>query len=404
MIGNTYGYSQQDYLNDIQAAHNAGIDGFALNFATNNVFASTDIALNDIYKAAESFGNSFRLFLSFDYAVVPDWDPLTVVEYIDRYKTSSAQFKYNGKPFVSTFEGPDRAADWENIKNQTGCFFIPDYSSLGAFGAASLPSVDGLLSWNAWPQYQDDVPKADQEYISALGGRPYMMPVSPWFFTNIPEYNKNWLWHSDELWPRRWDQVFQLKPTFVELLTWNDWGESQYLAALPRSEDVIPAAARGYVSAAPHVSWLSDLPYYIQKYKNGGSEPAVGSYTPHITFWYRLNPKGSCSTGDTTCNSAKNGQTTYPPTDCAKDAVFFSVFTGSKATVHVSIGGEVQEPQVASSGGVFHANVPFNSLTGLVEIAATMEDGSRLGPIYGPEISKECVGGQVNWNAWVGGS
>jgi hypothetical protein len=25
----------------------------------------------------------------------------------------------------------------------------------------------------------------------------YMMPVSPWFFTNLPGYNKNWLWRGE---------------------------------------------------------------------------------------------------------------------------------------------------------------------------------------------------------------
>lgn len=34
MVGNTYPYTPQDWAADINAAHNAGIDGFALNIGT----------------------------------------------------------------------------------------------------------------------------------------------------------------------------------------------------------------------------------------------------------------------------------------------------------------------------------------------------------------------------------
>lgn len=44
-----------------------------------------------------------------------------------------------------------------------------------------------------------------------------MMPVSPWFYTNLPEYSKNWLWRGDDLWHIRWQQVLDIQPTFVEV-------------------------------------------------------------------------------------------------------------------------------------------------------------------------------------------
>lgn len=163
IIGNTADYTQQDFLDSIGNASAAGIDGFALNIATDAVFAHTDQSLNDVYSAAEQFDQSFKLFLSFDYGVVPDWDPSVVIEYINRYKNSSAQFLYEDKPLVSTFEGPSHASNWTDIKDQTGCFFMPDYSSLGAAGAAATDNVDGLLSWDAWPDYTADVPTTDQE-------------------------------------------------------------------------------------------------------------------------------------------------------------------------------------------------------------------------------------------------
>lgn len=63
----------------------------------------------------------------------------------------------------------------------------------------------------------------DTAYISALGSKPYMMAVSPWFYANVPAWNKNWLWRGDDLWYDRWSQVLQLQPEFVQIISWNDW-------------------------------------------------------------------------------------------------------------------------------------------------------------------------------------
>lgn len=36
--------------------------------------------------------------------------------------------------------------------------------------------------------------------LTQAGGKPYMMPVSPWFYTNLPGYDKNWAWGGGSLW------------------------------------------------------------------------------------------------------------------------------------------------------------------------------------------------------------
>ena len=57
-----------------------------------------------------------------------------------------------------------------------------------------------------------------------------MMVVSPWFYTNLPQYKKNWMW-PDKLmltWADRWTQVLTLQPQqpdYVEIISWNDFGE-----------------------------------------------------------------------------------------------------------------------------------------------------------------------------------
>lgn len=71
----------------------------------------------------------------------------------------------------------------------------------------------------------------DIQYLKVLVRKWYMMPVSPWFYTNLP--SKNWLWRGDDLWHQWWDEVMNLQPELVEILTWNDWGESHYISPNP---------------------------------------------------------------------------------------------------------------------------------------------------------------------------
>lgn len=59
----------------------------------------------------------------------------------------------------------------------------------------------------------------DYGLMSALQGRPYMMPVSPWFYTNALKSTKNYNFKSDILWHQRWEQVLGAAPNFVQVNT-----------------------------------------------------------------------------------------------------------------------------------------------------------------------------------------
>jgi hypothetical protein len=77
---------------------------------------------------------------------------------------------------------------------------VPDWSSLGAKAALGIsPGVpDGLFNWASWPWGNTDMDTyTDASYLQYLNGLPYMMPVSPWFYTNLPGYHKNWLWRGE---------------------------------------------------------------------------------------------------------------------------------------------------------------------------------------------------------------
>lgn len=402
ILGNTAPYSRDDFHADIKAASDAGIDGFALNIGGDSF---TSASLDALFAAAESFnratGRSFRSFISFDYAAYPFTIDDCVTRLL-RHSPSPAYFHHNGRPVASTFLGTRAHRDWNEIKRRTNAYFIPTYSDVWVGESARYPPVDGLLSWDAWPYHANVTPATDQHYVEQLksAGKQYMMPVSPWFYTAC--CGKNWLYNSDQLWPARWQQVFQLRPDFVQLLTWNDYGESHYLGPQTTHASSYPQGSKGFNEGMVHSAWLSDLPYYIQKYKSG-NEPVAGAYNEHLTFWYRRNPKYSCGTGGTVCNSKANGQQTFPPTDCAADQVNFSVFTAETAVVTVQIGDGRPRTVTSLTRGLFSGSVPFDGETGAVKISAQV--GPRtIRTITGPGITNDCGGlGHVNWNPWVGG-
>ena len=79
---------------------------------------------------------------------------------------------------------------------------MPDWSSAGAKVALGLADgiADGLFSWAAWPWGNTDgntyVDASYEDFLERAGNKPYMMPVSPWFYTNMPGFDKNWLWRG----------------------------------------------------------------------------------------------------------------------------------------------------------------------------------------------------------------
>jgi glucan endo-1,3-alpha-glucosidase len=100
VVGVTYDQTSSQWANDISEAKSAGIDGFALNVGNDS---STDEQLGLVSDAASAAG-SFSLFLSFDMQA-SSWSVAQVESFINTYKEKASQYRVNGLPFVSTFEG-----------------------------------------------------------------------------------------------------------------------------------------------------------------------------------------------------------------------------------------------------------------------------------------------------------
>jgi len=74
-----------------------------------------------------------------------EWAVQKVSYLINQFRGSDAQMVVDGKPMVSTFEGPEWAENWIIVREQTNdIFLIPDWSSLGPHGIAEkLGLIDG---------------------------------------------------------------------------------------------------------------------------------------------------------------------------------------------------------------------------------------------------------------------
>lgn len=144
------------YAVDIVQAYTAKIDAFALNIAAGKSYNEASIAA--MFAAAESSNLGFKLFFSFDYAGNGAWKKADVLALLAKYAGHPNYFHHAmGQPLVSTFEGPESAADWVEIKRTTGCFLIPDWSSLGAKAAIEL-EVRSILCAEHFPLPLQDLP------------------------------------------------------------------------------------------------------------------------------------------------------------------------------------------------------------------------------------------------------
>ena len=126
----------------MRLAQTASIDAFALNVGATDQTTTTQVPL--AYAAAAQVG--FKVFLSFDYAAQGPWSSQAVINTIRTYANSPGQFKVNGLPLVSTFEGLAQASDWATIRHATPLFFVPEWTSIAPNDFKSMDAhyTDGI--------------------------------------------------------------------------------------------------------------------------------------------------------------------------------------------------------------------------------------------------------------------
>ncbi|KAK0187984.1 glycoside hydrolase family 71 protein, partial [Armillaria mellea] len=164
MVGNTYPYTSDDWVEDISLASASGIDGFALNVGVDD-FQKDQVAA--AYDAAQQSGLDFKLFLSLDMTSLPCAtadDAQSIRSWVKTYTTHSNQLIYDSRALVSTFSGESCtfgqssvAEGWksqfvQHSDLQGQIFFVPSFFVDPSTFSEYKDVMDGDYNWNSgWP-------------------------------------------------------------------------------------------------------------------------------------------------------------------------------------------------------------------------------------------------------------
>ncbi|KAJ5959861.1 uncharacterized protein N7479_007011 [Penicillium vulpinum] len=407
IVGNRQ--SPYDYDGDMRRARDAGIDAFALNIGTD---AYSDTQLNYAYDSAAN--NSMKVFISFDFHWWQPGQEGEVGAKIAQYARHPAQLLVDGKVFVSSFSGD--GIDVNAIRSAAGSdiFFAPHFQP----GHGDFENIDGALNWMGWDNnghnraptagQEVSVSNGDDAYNDALQGKAYIAPISPWFSTHYGtevSYSKNWVFPSDLLWYERWKEILRLSPRFVEILTWNDYGESHYIGPLssPHTDD----GASKWVMDMPHNGWLDMAKPFIAAYKAESRLPIRFIEEEKLIYWYRPTPKDvNCDETDTTMQGTPNesiGDFTRGRPDGAdsmKDEVFIVTMLKLPATVKVK-SGDKTETYIAPPG-IWSHSVPMGVGPQKFKVSRGFFTVDALSGTSLRDVTDTCPCGIYNFNAYVG--
>ncbi|KAJ7134075.1 putative alpha-1,3-glucanase/mutanase [Mycena crocata] len=394
------------YDDDMKRAKALGIDAFALNIGVDTY---TDQQLGFAYQSAAA--NGMKVFISFDFNWYSTAQGAAVGAKIKQYASLPAQLFVGGKVFASSFAGD--GVDVGALRAAAGreVYWAPNFHP----GQGDFNAVDGALNWVGWQSNGNNkapsggatvsVDSGDKAYMAKLGSKGYIAPASPWFSTHFgPEvsYSKNWVFPGELSWYLRWVQILALKPTFVEVVTWNDYGESHYIGPLssPHTDD----GSSKLVNDMPHGGWMDMAKPFIAAYKAGS--PSV---TPYITsdqlvYWYRPTPKSiNCDATDTTIQPASNASGNYfqgRPNgwESLSDSVFVVSLLTAPGVVTVNSGATEYTFNAPAGASAFA--VPFE--LGAQRFALGRGGKEVLGAVSLKTIEDKCPCGLYNFNAYVG--
>ncbi|CED85570.1 Glycoside hydrolase, family 71 [Phaffia rhodozyma] len=208
MLGNTYSYTDEIWVEQIELAVKTGLDGLSLNLGPE------EWQFDQALRAAQLCPPHFKLFLSLDMNVLPSSTTSSAsllaskivnfascTRYLLANKDPSGpgthQMTRTGKIVVSTFGGANATfggIGWKGLfkmveKEGFKLFFVPAFF-LPPEKIMTDPLVDGTFSWNtAWPingsgHITSDEDKPFLKSSLFKKRKPYMAAVSPCFFTH----------------------------------------------------------------------------------------------------------------------------------------------------------------------------------------------------------------------------
>ncbi|KAE8156035.1 glycoside hydrolase [Aspergillus tamarii] len=386
MVGIVKNYQLADWIADMTTAQAIGIDAFALNCASIDSYTPDQLAL--AYQAAEQVG--FKVFISFDFAYWSNGDTDKITAYMQKYAAHPAQMQYNGAAIVSTFVGD--SFNWGPVKKGTShpIWALPNLQDPAEATSGTSRSIDGAFSWYAWPTDGGNsiIPGPmttiwDERFVKDLAGRTYMAPVSPWFATHFN--SKNWVFICESLPTLRWEQMLQLQPSLIEIISWNDYGESHYIG--PYSANHSDDGSSQWAVGMPHDAWRNLYKPFIKAYKSGAMAPIIEE--DELVYWYRPTPKNVACTNDTL--PQPNG------VSMLHDSVFVATMLTEPATLIVTSGSN-QPVSIEVPAGIVTSNISMG--VGAQKFSVVRGGKAIMNGKGGLEVKDNCK--HWNYNVFTG--
>ncbi len=363
------GSTVADYAREITAAQTLGIDGFALNCGGWTAREPHYKARTQkLYEAAEQLGTGFRLFLSADYCCGLTTDETR--DMIETFRDHPNQFRYGGKPVLSTFagEGGDNAqghqlvAFLDRLGGQAGraCVFVPYFyprpnitEHPSPAHAAQLlqefATLDGYFYFGAAGSSAQLAASNRHQAVAWLGaGKLFMASVTP-YYRGLGGNYRCFETGGFEGFAQQWLAAIETGATWLEIVTWNDWGEASYVA--PFGEPGETELWGGHWGTMlSHAAYLDAMRYYVDWYKTG-QPPAIE--TDRLFYAYRPHPKAAAG------HRTANDQDPARPggADGLRDEVFVTCYLSAPATLRIESGETAYDIELPA--GVQHLARPF---------------------------------------------
>ena len=244
-------------------------------------------------------------------------------------------------------------------------YFVPDFDSVpdyyddpSSFFAQYSNVVDGVFNWEtAWPgsglfSHQNVSTDSDLpvQQAASAAGKSFMIGLSSLQFKDIDGLGFYFRIGDINL-PQRMEEILAMSPSpdYVEIITWNDAGESHYVGNIWDESGLQPYSTGDEWS---HAGWQPLLSSFITAWKGDGTmTPSNGN--AQGAMWYRTD----LTIG--TCNK---------PTgfEAAVDAVNFAVVADDGYSVRITSGDMVVSMEL-------QAGLNYNAVPGIQAGAQKME-------------------------------
>jgi hypothetical protein len=360
----------EDFKKEIHEAQKRGIDGFALNCGgwrdKEPIYKKRTLM---IYQAALELGTDFKLFLSADFCCGLSYDE--VRDMVESFRGHPNQFRFEGRPVLSTFAGGPAVSAFvkETFAGRRAIAFVPFYYPTPAVEHPQQeqveqvfrdnPDIDGFFFFGG-PGTGDQIARSNQLLAAKWrgAGKIFMAGISP-FYRGLGRNYRVFETRGFESLAMEWGGAIRDGADWVELVTWNDWGEATYVAPFgPPDRTEFWNGHWGPLLA--HTAYLDASRYYIDWFKKG-LRPDITR--DQIFYFYRLHPKGlggsmgAMIPGKRVAGVVEKFSGDPSGANELQDKVFVSSFLTAPAELTVISGQTRQTFEVGA--GVQHTSTPF---------------------------------------------